>query len=149
MSCSNATLSGRRKDTAAYASLSFFTCQRAVSPQPETRREPRTTPSTLARRDPEASIRPASQWPPSMKSYLVDPDFQVNTHSEEFLNFFECLSASQTTGKANPFSEDGFLLSYTYREGDCLSMNIRILRQRSLQMLRMASRSRARVNCQR
>jgi hypothetical protein len=88
MSCSVATLSGRRKDTAAYASLSFFTCQRAnIPPRPETGREPRNTPSTLARRDPEASSRTTTAMAPSMKMYLADPGLQVNTHSEEFPNF--------------------------------------------------------------
>ncbi|WP_205790197.1 hypothetical protein, partial [Microvirga makkahensis] len=74
----------RRKDTAAYASSSFFTCQRAKN-TPHQRR-----PASIPQRTPPEAATP---WPPSMKVYLAKPDPNVNNNYEVF-----CGSSSSPTG---------------------------------------------------
>ena len=80
---------------------------------------------------------------------LLEPGFQVNTQSEDFLTFFECSSAAWKADKAKPFSEDAFSSELYLSRGRCPSTNIWILRQRSRQVPQIAPWSWAHVSRQR
>jgi hypothetical protein len=74
-----------RKDTAAYASLSFFTCQRANL---ASKRQEQNLEEPLRALAPgPRSLRQASHAVAAVdEDVLLEPGFQVNTHSEDFLN---------------------------------------------------------------
>ncbi|MCG7394310.1 hypothetical protein MHY87_15505 [Microvirga sp. ACRRW] len=135
----------RRKDTAAYASPSFFTCQRANLVPKRQEREP--APPPLARRAVRASSPTTRQRPPSMELYLIEPDFQVNTHFRVFLIFLSAYLRRKAIDKAFPFPEDVFLLGYTYRKGGPFD-EYWDFSQRSLLMPQISPWSWAHVFCQ-
>jgi hypothetical protein len=77
-------LPDRRKDTAAYASLSFFTCQRAPSRRDgQQNREPSLL--ALARQDPRSSPPAPLAVAAVDEECLSDPGGPVNSFSEESL----------------------------------------------------------------
>ncbi len=91
-----------RKDTAAYASLSFFTCQRAnVSP----RRQKTTSnrPSALAGQPAlEASGQNHRSGPAVDEAVLPNPPPPVNTIRKEFSKSRRSFSAPLKRGQSNP-----------------------------------------------
>ena len=74
-----------RKDTAAYASLSFFTCQRAKTrPETDKPETPRRPP--LGRSETPGPRQTTTAMAAVDETYLVDPSCRVNTFSEKIRN---------------------------------------------------------------
>ncbi|WP_205769862.1 hypothetical protein, partial [Microvirga sp. KLBC 81] len=77
----------QRKDTAAYASLSVFTCQRAKPVRNGQEREPRSSHLALAPGSRGLQSGTTIPWPPSMERCLAKLVPDVNNNFEVFCRF--------------------------------------------------------------
>ena len=106
-------------------------------------------PVRLPRQSPEASS-PAPQAVAAVdEDVLREPGFRVNTHSEDFLNFFECSSAPCSSRHSKIVLRRCFSSELYLSRRLCPSTNIWILRQRSRQVPQISLWSWAHVSCQR